>query len=160
MANRPTAWHDTIVSQFLGGGGSQLIKTLQGTMDETDLKGATMTRTLVRLNLTFSATTPVDSVQRLSFGVGVGSREAVLASIVPDPETDAEEPTRGWVWRDAVAVVQDNIVLHPSVRVVADVRSGRKLEGGLPYLVVTNEDVSGTSDSVQVHGLIRVLCYH
>ena len=159
MANRRrTSWLDTGFSSFLGGGSAQYIFSLDGNLSINDLAGMTVTRTLVRISLSYSATTPVDSVQAISYGIGIADREAYAASILPDPGTAADAPARGWLLKDMVSYVQDDTILVPAMNMWYDIRAQRKLDEGRLYMIFQNDDVSGVSDSIQVRGLVRLLC--
>ena len=155
---RATSWIDTSFSTFLGPGGAQFFASLIGGLTANDLAGATVTRMLLRMSFTYSATTPVDSVQGITVAIGMASREAFAASILPDSEVDGDYPERGWLYRDVFSYVQDSVNMAPAYHIREEVRSQRKLDNGQLYLALSNNDVSGTADSVQCRGLVRVLC--
>ena len=155
---RKTDWIDTFDTNFLGGAGAQRVFALLGSRAAEDLAGCTGVRLLVHLEASFSTASPNDSVQRLSYGIGMGSREAVTASIVPDPEDMSEFPPRGWLLRDFMVCVQDNVNQRGPWVARYDLRAGRKLDEGMMYMIVTNTDISGSTESLQVQVLVRLLC--
>ena len=154
---RGTDWIDTTVSTFLGSG-SSFTAELLGARGIEDLAGCTSIRTLLRLNFTFSPTTPVDSVQVIDIGMGMASRESVTAVVLPDPDATSEFPGRGWIYKDQLVLVQDAVVMQPAVVVREDIRSKRKLDEAMMFITFVNTALAGTADSVQIRGLIRLLC--
>jgi len=156
---RQTQWQDNIINQgFATGAG--VFESLVASFTAPDKRGMTLIRTLVRLQAFSNTVAGAYGVQRLNIGIGVASQEAFALGLtaLSDPQTESNEPTRGWTYRTQVLVAQ-NGVSSPvlSDPVVADVRGMRKLENGELFLTMFNDNVVGTSFTVEVHGLIRCL---
>jgi len=106
-------------------------------------------------------TTNTDGAQRVDFGIGVASKEAFTAGIVPDPAAGNEYPALGWLWAHTAAVLQAGVVTNnfnvwPYIGF--DIGAMRKIDKGILYLTWDNNNLSGTSFTVSLSGRIRALC--
>ena len=90
-------------------------------------------------------------------GIGIASQDAFAAGVFPDPDTQQDEPQRGWIWRDDYLVQDSTNTLPPILRVSFDLHSQRKIDRGELYYVVDNNLVVGTAFNIRVKGLIRQL---
>ncbi len=153
---RKAQWVDTLMDAPVTTGG-QLAFTLMGGMAPVDSRGLTATRTIVGLSLV-PPTAVSDGVQIVSLGIGVFSQEAFVAGIFPDPNDSNDRPPRGWLWRDRIAVPgAASMVGGQLIRLSSDVRGMRKVDDGELALIVNNDAGDGTTFSVQVIGIVRIV---
>ena len=153
---RATDWVDTIVGNLAVTGSQANISLITG-LDPSDMRGATVIRTLIRLNLASDTTAGAWGWGRVDMAIGISAQEAFTAGVLPDPNIDGDKPPRGWMWRDSVGVSQNGVGGQVVVPVRADIRGARKVENGEVYLIYTNTAVDGTTFSVRCHGLVRLL---
>ena len=93
----------------------------------------------------------------LDIAIGLVSRDALAGGAVPDPNQDDEYPVDGWLYRGQKLISQ-NGTGHPVVTpLFADIRSQRKIGGGIPALIQNSTTEGGTSFSIHTLGLIRTL---
>ena len=102
MARTPY-WSDDLVN-FDIQSGQQAQSDLTGSMSSTDRRGTTVIRTIVRLDLIAAIPNVGNGEQAVCLGIGMASKESYSASILPDPNTEADRPLRGWSWRDVYLV--------------------------------------------------------
>jgi len=119
----------------------------------------TAVRIIMDLEVGHSVTSTVDAFNVHSVGIGVTSREAFAAAVIPDPEQDSQYPPRGWLYvaNKAVRSHQDQGSTKTQARFVVDLRAMRKIDKGVLYLAQSNNAVVQTL-SVDVVGRVRVLC--
>ena len=154
---RRTTWQDTFLQNNTVSGAQSLI-ALDGVLSVADSQGLTLTRLIGDISCSSNTVAGAFGVERFSFGVGMASREAFAAGIVPDPNSNVEEPPRGWVYKNTVAVSQNGIGTNVvTARVIFDIRAQRKLDSGRLFLAVNVDNVTGTSFTGNVTGLIRAL---
>jgi len=155
---RRTKWEDTHIATTIAAGATSLGVAIDGTPSGDDAQGLTLTRMLGELSFMSTTVAGAWGVQVLTMGVGGSSRVAFTADSLPTPNSNVEQPPRGWVWKTSVAVAQNGagapVVME---RVHFDIRAQRKLDGGRLWIVFVNVNLQGTSASVLVSGLIRVL---
>jgi len=163
---RNRAWADTVLS------GGQIVDE-QSSLTNLLLNAPTVdTLTAVRIVLDLvviqGMDEPVaDKSNNIHVGIGVASTEAFAQGInaLPEPVAANEYPPRGWLYvnsqptflrayRETAAVVGGYI---RAAEFKADLRSMRKIDKGILYLVVQNFGVLGTAD-VDLWGRVRVLC--
>ena len=154
---RPTDWVDTIIAPSAFASGLQTNASLVADLTAADLRGTTVVRTLVRLGLASSTVAGAWGVNRIDLAIGICSREAFAAGVFPDPNVGSEKPPRGWLWRTSVLASQNGSGGPIVTDVIADIRGGRKIENGVVYLVVNNSNFVGTTFSILVQGLVRLL---
>ena len=155
-----TLWTDTGFNNIVVVG-TQLVSSMMGSLDmtETRLGQLTLLRTILGLDIGASVHDQGEGSQRLAIGLGIASQEAFAAGVLPDPNQDSDFPPRGWIWRAAYRVygfAADQPAIDRQ-RVDMDLRSRRKLENGISYLVADNIDVEGSGGSVRIVGRIRQL---
>ena len=158
----PRMWIDTSAALLLAAGGS-LHKSLMTdfTRQQTRLQQMTLLRTVIGIDIGRLVHDSGEGSEMTSLGIGVASQEAFTAGVtsLPDPNIDADFPTRGWIWRAryrTYGFAADQPAVF-NVRVDLDLRSQRKLENGEAFFIGHNELVNGTTSVVQVTGLIRQL---
>jgi len=160
---RPLAWGDTIFNDvILDGAGLTPILNLLTELSPSD------TVTVTRL-IGYVTVVPQDSSlnvhcqQQVSLGIGVASREAFDAGVIPDPNSQSEQPARGWLYRDVRTLLYQNSAtfgvedfVYPTF--VFDVRAARKVDRGVCFLEMVNNNIFGTSMIVRANGIVRALC--
>ena len=154
---RGSTWVDTLFDTTTQDGTPDVID-LMGSISTDEARGWTLVRTLVELAIIPAVPGAADGQQVVDLGLGVTSREAFLASAVPDPNVSGDQTTRGWVWRHRCLVLQDTAgALTPTI-CRGDFRSQRKLdERGNTFIHIMNQTTGGTAFSVVTIGLIRCL---
>ena len=95
--------------------------------------------------------------QKIDLGIAVLDRDAVAASAFPDPNAQDDRPPTGWVYRSSVGAQQNGSGAPILTNERFDLRAQRKLAGGQLTLVVNNTSLGGTSFTVDISGIIRVL---
>ena len=157
MAKRRTSWEDTIFdADAIAEGSAGVNFALDGTLSQADSQGLTLTRCIGDLTFLSGTTAGANGQQRLSLGIGMASREAFTAGVLPDPESETEEPARGWVYRTVLGVTQ-SVQAQPMVRLQFDIRAQRRLDSGRLWVRVVNLDVGGTGFNILVCGIVRSL---
>ncbi len=153
-------WIDARINSAIGSGSQAALDlTAQFTGEETRLAQMTLMRTVMRLDIAYTVHDSGEGSQRVALGLGVESQEAFAAGVHPDPDTVGDFPTRGWIYR-GVWRVFGFAADQPAVdvaRVDLDLRSRRKLENGLSFLVADNNPQEGVGVTVQLVGVIRQL---
>ena len=157
MARNPY-WEDTIFSEAVVDNGDNLV-SLVGGLSEDERRGMTIVRTLISLYGSPSVTSGVVGSMSLMAGIGVVNQQAFSAGTgsLPDPEINSERPPRGWIWKDAMGIMDDATTAQPLSVVKADIRSKRKVDAGIAYLHLANASRTGTDFTIRVTGLIRIL---
>jgi len=157
-------WIDTLVQTQLASGGVAA-PNLDNNFSQNDLRGITIVRALIHLSFLTVIEGDVDGIEQIQCGIGVASRDAfgIGVTALPNSEINAERPPRGWIWKEYFTVRETDQApneLAPGffIDYRADVRTKRRLDDGRIYLTMRNGLVSGTGFTVQIAGLIRVLC--
>jgi len=116
-------------------------------------------RMLIHLWYTSSTGTAVDGSQQLFQGIQLASEDAFAAMAVPDPNNMTEYPIGGWMYRDIIVVTESASGQHLNnpVELWRDLRTQRKLDRSEMIFSVENNAGGGTTFSVDVQGIIRVL---
>jgi len=122
-----------------------------------NVRRQTLIRTILRLELFSETVAGAWGTQRVDIGIGITSQEAFAAGVVPDPNTDGDQPSRGWIYRTRVVPSQNSAGAPVVLTLAADIRAARKLDDGECYLVVNNSTTTGTSFTVRQSGIIRQL---
>ncbi len=153
---RMTDWIDTRIGLSIVGNG-QLNSRVDGMSTQVVQRGTTVIRTIIALDLLSETVAGVWGVQLADLAIGIVSREAYTAGILPDPDTNTDKPARGWMWRGSRAVTQNGSGGQFSIHLSADIRGARKVEDGVVFLMVANTNYLGTAFNLRVVGLIRML---
>ena len=121
-------------------------------------ESATLVREIIVLTLMPSIPSLVGTdAMRVYVGIGVSSVEAVLGGVVSDPASESEEPADGWVYKSKFVVNGPMGNDVPVIRVEKDIRAQRKIEQGLPFLVIQNVAMLGDPFTIHVSILLRML---
>ena len=153
---RPTDWIDTIVNQSVGTGG-QAFQSLMTGVAPVNMRGMTLIRTIVSLDVFSTSIAGAYGVQSCNLAIGIASQEAFAAGVFPDPNNATDKPPRGWVYRTCRCVAQNGAGAPVTFRIDADIRGARKVENGETYLIFNNGAEVGTTFAINVFGLIRTL---
>ena len=156
----PTIWLDTFLNDDVAVG----TQFLHGLMAGTDplqnrFDRMTLMRTIVRIDAAYTVHDAGEGSQRLSIGIALTSQEAFNAGTVSDPGAEGDFPSRGWVWRSRYRVY-GFAADQPAVSnraIDLDLRSRRKLDNGVSFLVADNGAIEGVSSTIRLEGIIRQL---
>ena len=122
-----------------------------------ELEGVTLTRAIGSLSFFSGTVAGAWGKQILDIGIGIASREAVTAGVVPDPNVAADRPPRGWLYR-ARRVVEQNGAGAPIVLWVPfDIRAQRRMDEADLFLAINSTGSTGTAFTTEAAVLIRFL---
>ncbi len=158
---RPRAWSDILINRSITAGSSSIALDLLVDAPTID------TRTVIRIIGDIGAfpddrNAAIDGVMEIDMGIGVCSREAFVANVVPDPNVQAEYPSLGWLYITTQLVVQNNAsgtiesFLYPQWHF--DVGANRKVDKGTLYAAINNTTADDAGFTVRVVGRLRALC--
>ena len=153
---RPTDWVDTLVNLEVPAGSQSQTSLVTG-LAPSDMRGMTVIRTIIMIQMFSNTVAGAWGVTLGDLGIGIASQEAFVAGVVPDPNVAGDKPPRGWMWRASKCVAQNGAGAPILVELLADIRGARKVENGEVYLVVNNTTLVGTAFQLNVRGLIRQL---
>ena len=156
---RRRQWIDTVMNTVLVTAPTDLTVVLTTGLPDNELKGTTLVRLLIQLQLFLSDVLDDTGVQLMSMGIGLAGQEAIQASGtgIANPGTEDEFPSSGWLWRVRHAVIADATPGFPTPNIDKDIRAQRKLMYGAPFIRFNNANSQGTPFSVQIVGVIRAL---
>ena len=154
---RRTTWVTTLFLGSTVATGAQFLVSLATSRSTTDSRGVTVVRTLLDLQFMSLSVAGAYAAQELFWGVGVASQEAFAAGVVPDPNSSADQPARGWMARGSLLVTQNGVGKEPVSRSQLDIRSARKLDEGEPYFVVNSVSQTATTFLTLLGGSVRQL---
>jgi len=154
MPTRRRRWIDTHIDENTATG--QPDSEVLITSDEPSVKGLTLVRIIVALEVT-PATYVLDSLdaQLAVMGIGIMSEETIGNGDFPEPSVADDQPVTGWMWKTC-GLVQENAGI-PSLHVSVDLRSQRKLMYGRPVWIVNNIAAQGAAFTINTVGIIRSL---
>ena len=159
---RPRVWVDTQVNGNLVAGAETLIDLLLSQVVDSQVR--TVVRWIGRIRVfPTNVANSVISAQLVSLGIGITSRDAFAAAggAVPSPAVLTEFPTQGWVIREQAVMInqQDSGTVEawefPEFRF--DIRASRKVDRGIAFAKLVNEDLVAGTTTVSVVGMIRSL---
>ena len=157
---RQRLWVDTRIASSMGAGVQQTTELMTGIGSTTTrVTQMTLIRTIVGIDIAAFTHDAGEGSGLVSCGIGVASQEAFAANALPDPNTETDFPTRGWVWR-AEYRIYSFAADQPAVynrRIDLDLRSMRKLENGEPFFICHHLALEGVAVTLHVSGLIRQL---
>ena len=110
MARR-TSWNDVFVDVTVATG-SQNSASLETGLTADEKEGRTLTRLIGELSLVSNSVAGAYGVQTLDIGVAIIDGDAFTAGAFPDPESAADEPPRGWIFRTRCGVAQNGTGTH------------------------------------------------
>ena len=158
----PRLWIDTLLVETVALGVLEVNSLMGGiTAAQSRFDQMTLLRTIIGLDLARSVHDSGEGSEICDIGIGIASQDAFSAggTALPNPDTEADFPTRGWVWRAryrifGFAADQPTIFTR---RIDLDIRSQRKLENGVSFLVVDLQAAEGATSTMSMIGLIRQL---
>jgi len=155
MARR-SMWVDTNVNLAASSGSQSAGLSLMGGFTAAEIFGWTVTRLIFDLGLHSTTVGGAWGVHAADLGIGIVSAESFAAGIFPDPVQSTEKPIRGWLYKVRCAVSQNSggQVIFPCR---GDLRSGRKIDTGVMFLIINNTPFFGTTFTLQALGTIRAL---
>jgi len=133
------------------------VSSLITEMSSGDRRQSTIIRIILSIALNSTTVAGAWGTQRVDLAIGMASQEAFTAETLPDPVISTDKPSRGWMYRTSKMVSQNvsgGQILFP---IEVDLRAARKIEQGILYMIWDNSAVEGTSFTVRLSGLIRVL---
>ena len=160
-SGRGRAWADFRIIGTALVAGTPNVSNLLGNAPVED----TLTAVRIVLDVTVQylvSTTIVDSLSIVDIGIGVASTEAVLAGFaaLPRPDDGTNFPPRGWLYVASQPVSQQaesTGVISTVARFQADLRSMRKIDKGVLFMVITNTNIT-VGGAMQMTGRVRTLC--
>ena len=156
---RTPYWVDTLSANSLATGGVSRISLLGG-LTAADKRGMTVIRLLIHIEGSVLSPNVVLGHTVLWFGIGVASTEAFALGVtaLPDPQTGADRPARGWLYRDFI-MLRDNTAEGESTGGIlrADIRAMRKVDDGELFLQIVNQNIESTGFSTQHQIMVRTL---
>ncbi len=157
---RPRAWSDVRINQVVAAAAASVPIDLGIELADRDVKTAVrVIGDLVAFPDDRNAT--IDGVMQIEGGIGVASREAFTAQIVPNPNQQGEYPALGWLYMHSMVMISNNssgtIEMYNVPTVHFDVRANRKVDKGVLYYTWDNTTADGTGIQVILLGRIRVL---
>ena len=162
MTQRHRTWADRRVNAVVAvGGGGTIIENLL--LNAPTLDTITVVRLVGYLECVQSSLNESEYTQSIDIGIGVSSVDAfnVGVSALPSPTVETEYPPRGWLYAGQRTVMQTQTptgMVRNLPIFEFDLRAMRKIDKGVLFLVIRNEDIDGTTSSIRVIGRVRALC--
>ena len=160
MPPRPRAWADLIFTQVMANNTTLAPLDILFDLGATRLDTITIVRLVGYFGLSHEALlTPVDGIQRIDVGIGVASEPAFASGNVPEADISTEYPPRGWLYATTRRILMDTSIgtaFLPEWEF--DMRASRKLDKGILYLTLSNNNVIGAGQAVLITGRVRALC--
>ena len=157
---RPRAWADLIWSAAIANNADVPPLDILFDLGSSRLDTITIVRLVGSFHLTHDVTLGItEGIQRVDLGIGVCSQSAFDAGNMPRADISTSYPPRGWLYADTMWVTTDASVadrIVPSWKI--DIRTMRKLDKGILYLTLSNNNVIGSGQGVVLGGRIRALC--
>ena len=154
--SRTPYWADTNVNTVVTLGTQNNID-LMSSLTADEMRGTTIVRTIIKLNLFANPMSGVEGGAKLDQGIAVLDVDAFTAGAVPDPVNNVDRPPRGWLWRQSNMVFDDSTRVIPGTILREDIRSKRKLDGGKLILIQDGTAIMGAVFPIGVVGIIRIL---
>ena len=105
---RHTLWLDTLIDVSIADGARNVV-SLMGGASVADVRNITLVRTVFDLWLCSATVAGAYGVHIVDIGMGITSQEAFLVGVLADPDTQADQPARGWIYRTRCPVTQNGI---------------------------------------------------
>ena len=155
---RTTAWDDQQFQLTVADNSSQPL-LLAENVGDAEHRGCTVVRMIIHLGFNCAIPGLVSGQAIQHVGIGLVSDDAFVANALPDPETDADFPVSGWLWRDAFVYISETLAtgMPEVVRIFRDLRVMRKLDRSSLVFMWHNNGIEGNGFTMQVTGIIRVL---
>ena len=153
---RRSAWEDSRININVASG-AQGFTDLMGTLTEDLQQGRTVVRMVGELTINSQTTAGAWGLQVVDIGVGIIDRDAFAVQEFPDPNSEDDQPSTGWLYRLECLAYQNGVGVEPVIRCPFDIRSQRKIGNGNLTIIVDNTAHRGTAFAIDVRGLVRVL---
>ena len=150
-------WVDSLVSLNVADT-VQSFDDLTSSLADNDRRGLTLTRTLIHMYFMGANTDETAAGhQAVDVGIAMIDADALAASVFPDTDSETDEPSRPWVWRDRILCRQDVQTTGNPVwgEVRADIRAQRKMGNSRTVLIIDSNAAAGTAFNVRAIGIIR-----
>ena len=132
-------------------------------LDAPTVDTLTAVRLVVDIVIAHGVDEVFDASNVINVGIGVSSEEAFNVGIngLPEPAFSDKYPPRGWLYVATKPVLSiasaGSQLITRQAEFSADLRSMRKIDKGILFMVVHNNAIFGTAD-VDIWGRVRVLC--
>ena len=156
---RMTAWDDEFIN-FDMASGAQANTLLVQNVADPEKRGCTLIRTMVKMTYYPSNPGAVSGQMSIFVGIGLASDDAFTAGALADPNSAADFPMTGWVYRDRHLVIDETLGGGGPGRpltVDQDIHSQRRLDRGSLVMTFNNDFNEGVAFNVRCIGLIRCL---
>ena len=154
---RTLTWHRVSFDYTALASGVQGQANLLQNVPVTELVGVTIQRIIIQMVYSPGTSQNVNGAQLISLGVGIVSEESFNAQVVPDPNSNIDEPASGWLYRGVVPVTSDTANVHHPGRINVDLRAQRKMGRAILAIIHNNDAGEGSAFTVRQSGLISVL---
>ena len=159
---RHLAWHDKLIS-FILTDTAQSQADLLPNLALEDREGCTVTRVIYDIwyHISHSVITPVGQI--VDVGIGIFDAEASAGGVVPDPDTEIEQPAIGWLYRGRAFVNNLDSVAGGRYfpgHLAGDIRAMRKLGPRVELMMITDNNTDGQASGATMRavGIVRTLC--
>ncbi len=159
-SKKQTFWADQLEDRIVVSSGQGVTDHLGQFSDAiTRINKLTLLRTIICHDYSYTIHDSGEGSAVLDIGIQVVSREALAAGVHPDPETELDFPTKGWIYRcrhklHGFAADQASVDVRTVFR---DIRAQRQINNGTVLTTYTNTPDSGTASSLHVVGITRML---
>ncbi len=133
--------------------GTPAIIDLTGQLNLDEKRGVTVDRLIIDMVSVDIAFDGVEALSQMDIGIGVGEDDAFNVNALPDPNSRDDRPAMGWMWRTRVMQVTGATWVKRAV-FRGDMKSSRKLNGGVLYLHGIQGDIIATATN-RLIGIIR-----
>jgi len=149
-------WVDNVITESLSDNSTGTEDLLE-TPSQFDKFGLTLVHTIVQLSIMPTTLFGAVGVNALDMGIAVIEQDAFAALALPDFNFPDDQPGRGWIYKERF-IVQDHTTAGavPTIqRVERRLKSKRKIDDMELLMIFSNFNISGTTFTVRVEGLIR-----
>ena len=157
---RPRAWVDLVFSASVIDGADMAALDVMADLGIGKLDTITVVRLVGQLMAyPENATPPAAGVQRVDWGIGVVTDTSFVAGVVPLPDISTSYPARGWMIAGTKWVLSGgtgNQGAYPQWEF--DIRTMRKVDKGILYISMGNNNLDGAAFQVRFGGRVRALC--
>ena len=162
---RPRAWADKVLESSLAEDGILQVDLLENAPTSDTL---TVARIILDIEVALTSTNENECTQTLDLVIGVASVEAFAVASsagLPQPDVATAYPPRGWLYASRrilqqalptggtpTAMYRTNAVFRE------DIHGMRKIDKGILFMLIKNDNADGTGQTVQIYGRTRALC--
>ncbi len=152
-------WVDTITNTQVASGAKSETSLMTGISSTESRMGMTLMRLILCYSLGRTIMDSGEGIDLVSIGIGIASQEAFAGGVLADPESSAEFPMGGWLYRCRYAVhgFATNAQAVFQIQIDKDLGAKRKLNNGELYITVTNQAGNGIAGFISLIGATRAL---